>query len=107
MLEAGEIKDPRIGFVTITGCEVSPDLSHAKIYYSLIGGPKKREQTLAGLNSAKGFIRTELGKRLHLKKVPELTFVYDETVVATTRIARILRKLKEEEGFLSLRGSGA
>lgn len=97
MLESKEIKDPRIGFVTITACDVSADLSQAKVYFSMIGGAKKREQTLAGLNSAKGFIRTKLGKRLHIKKVPEITFVFDESVQATARIARILKKLKEEE----------
>lgn len=97
MLETEQVKDPRIGFVTITRCTVSPDLSQAKVYFSLIGGPKKREQTLAGLNSAKGFLRTELGKRLHLKKVPEISFVFDESVQASARIARILKKLKEEE----------
>jgi ribosome-binding factor A len=99
MIEKGEIKDPRIGFVTITEVDVTADLRHARAYFSHMGGKREREQALAGLNSAAGFVRTELGHRLRLKHVPELEFKYDPTVETGARISKLLHDihLKETE----------
>lgn len=97
MLEK-EIKDPRIGFVTITGVEVSPDLRHARVFYSTLAKGGRREGTEEGLESAKGYIRSELGKRLHMKRVPDVEWRYDTSVEAGQRIAELLRKIKGSEG---------
>ena len=94
-----EVKDPRIGFATVTFVEVSPDVRHAYIHLSVLGDEEAREAGLAGVESAKGFIRTELGKRLRLKFTPELHFRLDRSAEASFRIAKVLRKLhREEEG---------
>lgn len=96
MLEL-EIKDPRIGFVTITDVDISADLRHCKIFFSALGGAKKREKALAGLQSARGFIRGELGKRLQMKYTPDIEFIYDTSVEKGFRIAEILNKIKAEK----------
>ena len=83
-----EVKDPRIGFITLTGVEVSPDYSHAKVFFSSLsdidssikGSSKKIEEILAGLNAAKGFLRREIGKSLSIHQTPELHFFYDDSV---------------------------
>ena len=95
MLER-EIKDPRIGFVTITDVDISADLRHCKIFFSSLGGEKQHEKALAGLQSAKGFIRSELGKRLRMKYTPEIEFHFDTSVEQGVRIAEILNKIKKE-----------
>jgi len=86
------LKDPRIGFVTITRAEVTPDLRHAKILFGVLGDSAQRDKTLAGLRQAAGFIRREVGKRLRLRFTPELTFQYDVGIEATDRVARILEE---------------
>ena len=96
MLERGEIKDPRIGFITFTGVEVTKDMRHAKVFFSSLGGARARSKAVAGLNSARGFIRTELGKRLRLKYVPEIEFTFDESVESSARIAKLIRETKEK-----------
>ncbi len=96
MLEK-EIKDPRIGFVTITGVEVSPDLRHARVFFSALGRRNQVEKTQAGLESAKGHIRTELGKRLRIKRVPDIELRLDTSAEASQRIAELLGKIKKEE----------
>ncbi|GAF71008.1 unnamed protein product, partial [marine sediment metagenome] len=75
-----KVKDPRIGFVTITGVEVTDDLRHAKVYVSVMGAESMRTQTMEGLHSAAGFIRRELGRVLTLRRIPEIVFRYDESV---------------------------
>ncbi|MBN2495650.1 MAG: 30S ribosome-binding factor RbfA [Deltaproteobacteria bacterium] len=93
------LKDPRIGFVTITDVELSPDLSRAWVYFSTPEGPEKQEQLLEGLRSASGFIRKVLGKRLHIKQIPEFEFKYDHSLDRGDRIERILADVREKEGW--------
>ena len=91
-LIAHGLKDPRIGFVTITRAEVTPDLRYARVYFGVLGDKAQREKTLAGLSQAAGFIRREVGKRVRLRHVPELVFQYDAGLEATDRVARILEE---------------
>lgn len=91
-----EVKDPRVGLVTITDVEVSPDLRHAKAFFSTLEKSEKKEQTLAGLESAKGYIRRELGKRLRMKYIPEIEFHFDLSIEKGMRIAEIIHKIKEK-----------
>lgn len=91
-----KIKDPRIGFVTVTGVEISDDLRNAKVFVSVLGGDKA--DTLRGLESASNFIRSELGRRMRLKFVPELMFRLDETAEKSAHMMEILRRLEEEKG---------
>lgn len=80
MLLLREVKDPRISFVTIIDVAVSPDMRIAEVYYTVHGSDGERQKTQSGLQSSAGFIRRALGKRLHLKRIPELNFRYDETI---------------------------
>src|SRR4029079_435937 len=75
-----KLKDPRVGFVTVTDVEVSGDLQIAKVYISVLGDQEVREETLKGLTKAKGFIRAEIGQRIRLRKTPEIFFEFDESV---------------------------
>jgi ribosome-binding factor A len=90
-----KIKDPRIGFVTITDVEVTDDLKNAKVFVSIYGGDK--ETTLKGLKSASPFIRAELGRRMRLKFVPEILFRFDSTVEKGAHIMELLREIEQEE----------
>lgn len=92
-----EIKDPRVGFVTVTGVNVTNDLSYAKIYISVLGGHEEEERTLAVLNSAKGLVRSEVGKRIRLRVAPEITFVIDKSLERAARIGELLSQVKKEE----------
>lgn len=87
---ASDLKDPRIGFVTVTGVETSPDLRSARVFVSVLGRRSEREQTLEGLRSAHGVIQKRLGRELSIKRTPTLTFHYDETVARAVRISRLL-----------------
>lgn len=87
-----KLKDPRIGFVTVTDVEVTGDLQQATIYISVLEKDKK-EESLVGLSKANGFIRSEIGKRIQLRKTPEITFEFDEALEHGTRIEEILRDL--------------
>lgn len=87
------LKDPRIGFVTITAVDVSPDLRSAKIFYTQIGDEEARAATAAGLKSSSSYIRQQLGKQLRLKYIPELNFVYDSSVEYGNRIENLLREI--------------
>jgi ribosome-binding factor A len=89
------IKDPRIGFVTITDVEVTDDLKNAKVFVSIYGGDKKA--TLKGLESAAHFIRSELGKRMRLRVVPELLFRFDSTVEQGAHIMELLHEIEQEK----------
>ncbi|HCF59537.1 MAG TPA: 30S ribosome-binding factor RbfA [Myxococcales bacterium] len=91
------LKAPRIGFVTITGAKVSPDLREAWVYYAVHGDEKVRADTAKGLDAARGFIRRELGKALKTKVTPELHFVYDEAIEHGDRIERLIKQVHEEE----------
>lgn len=90
-----KIKDPRIGFVTITDVEVTDDLKNAKVFVSIYGGDK--ETTLKGLKSASAFIRAELGRRMRLKFVPEILFRFDSTVEKGAHIMELLREIEKED----------
>jgi ribosome-binding factor A len=89
-----EIRDPRLGAVTITAAKVTKDLRHARIYFNLLGGREHKSEVLAGLESATGFIRSKLGKQLNLRFVPTLEFVYDETADEARRIEDLLKQVK-------------
>lgn len=88
-----KIKDPRIGFVTVTDVEVSGDLQIAKVYISVLGDSEQRENTLKGLSKAKGFIRSEIGKRIRLRKTPEIQFEFDESIDYGNRIETLISEL--------------
>ncbi|MFD1850340.1 30S ribosome-binding factor RbfA [Oceanobacillus bengalensis] len=90
-----KIKDPRVGFVTVTDVEVTGDLQQATIYISVLGDDKQKKDTLLGLAKAKGFIRSEIGQRIRLRKTPELTFEFDEAFAYGNRIDSILRDLNK------------
>lgn len=91
-----KIKDPRIGFVTVTDVQVSGDLQQAKVYISVLGDEEQRENTLKGLAKAKGFIRTEVGQRIRLRKTPEIIFEWDESMEYGNRINSILHQLQND-----------
>lgn len=88
-----EIKDPRIGFVTFTRVDMSDDLRHAKVFASIIGSAPEKARTLQGLSSATGYIRRHLGRALHLRYTPEITFLLDESLEHGAKIAQLLRQL--------------
>ncbi len=92
-----KLKDPRIGFLTITDVEVTGDLQHATVYVSVLGDDVNKEETLIGLSKAKGFIRSEIGSRIRLRKTPELSFEFDEAHAYGNRIDSILKKLDDED----------
>ena len=92
-----EIKDPRIGFVSITSVDLSPDLRNAKIYISVIGNEKEKKSSLAGLNSAVSFIKRELGRRLRLKYMPDLTIIYDDSIEKAAHISALIDSVVKEE----------
>ena len=89
-----KLKDPRIGFVTVTDVEVTGDLQQATIFISVLGSESEKEYTLKGLNKAKGFIRTEIGQRIRLRITPEINFEFDESVAYGNRIDSLLRQVK-------------
>ncbi len=93
-----EIKDDRVGagMVSITLVDVSGDLQHAKIYVSVYGTDEAREETMAGLKSATGFVRRELGKRLRLRRTPEIIFIEDRGIERGDRILTLLTQLSQE-----------
>ena len=91
-----EVKDPRIGFVTVTRVEMSGDLHHARVLISVIGTAEAQEESIAGLTSAAGFMRHEIGHRLALRRAPELTFVLDHGVDDAEKIATLLEKIHKD-----------
>lgn len=92
-----EIKDPRIGFVTVTKVKVSKDLRSVKIYFSAFGNQSVREDSLRGLNSAKGFMRRELGRRLRLRYAPDIVFSFDPSLEYMSRLSELIHQIHEEE----------
>lgn len=91
-----EIKDPRIGFVSVVEVEVSPDLRHAKVYVSVLGDEEARVQSLKGLESATGFIRSEIGRRIRLRHTPEILFRLDKSIEHGVKIARLLNEIRPD-----------
>ena len=93
-LLAKEIADPRIGFATITDVETSPDLRHAKVWVSIIGTPAERKETLRALQASMGFVRHELGKRLRIRRIPDLHIHLDDSAERGTRVLHLLNELE-------------
>jgi ribosome-binding factor A len=91
------LKDPGIGFITITSAQTSPDVSLVKIFYSVLGTQAEREATAEALERAKPHIRSEVGRLENLRRVPQLLFVYDESVERAARVNQIISKLHENE----------
>jgi ribosome-binding factor A len=91
------VKDPRIGFTTITGVKLSDDLHLATIYFSVVGDESERKSTEQGLNSARGFLRKELGKNLRMRYIPDLLFRYDVSIDYGQHIDTLLNEIKSTE----------
>ncbi|ABQ26092.1 ribosome-binding factor A [Geotalea uraniireducens] len=91
------LKDPRIGFVTITGVKVTDDMHLATVYFTVIGSDAEKKATEQGLNSARGFIRKEMGKSLRMRYVPDIVFKYDVSVDYGYRIESILKEISSSE----------
>src|SRR5437773_8835827 len=89
----GELKDPRIGFVTITGVETSADLRHARVFVSVLGSEAKREKTLTGLTAAHGVLQARLARELRMKRTPQLAFEYDPTVERGVLMTQLIDEL--------------
>jgi ribosome-binding factor A len=87
---ASDLKDPRIGFVTVTDVDTSPDLRAARVFVSVLGSESEREQTLEGLRSAHGFLQSRIADQMHIKRTPTLSFHYDESVERGARLSRLL-----------------
>lgn len=94
-----DLKDPRIGFATVTQVEVTADLRHAKVYISLMGSDEQKVATWEGLRSSLGFLRSEIGKRIRLKFTPDLSLHIDESLDYSSRIQELLIKINQEEGI--------
>src|SRR5215470_3158647 len=96
-LLAREVHDPGIGFVTITRVQVSPDLQQARVFYTALGDEKARRESARALGRAAPFLRRQIGARLRLRRVPELTFLYDESIAGQDRIEQLLHDLHASE----------
>jgi ribosome-binding factor A len=94
MIAGGELKDPRIGFVTVTRVAITPDLRTARVLVGVLGEPAQRDATLAALRRAAGFVRRELGRRIRMRHTPELIFQYDAGIAATERVAQLLDEVR-------------
>jgi ribosome-binding factor A len=92
-----KLKDPRIGFVTLTRVSLTPDLRSAQVYVGVLGDDAQRRKTLLGLEQASGFVRRELGRRLSVRHTPELSFRYDSGLEATDRVAKILDDIEADK----------
>ncbi len=88
-----KVKDPRLKGITLTDVRVTKDLRHASVYYSLLGKDEQKREVQAGFESAKGFIRKEIGERLHLRYVPDIQFQYDTSLETGQKMERLLEKL--------------
>jgi ribosome-binding factor A len=93
MIIAGEgMKDPRVGFVTVTSVEATPDLRQAKVYVSVLGKEREREATMEALEHSRGYLQSRLGESLRMKRTPKLQFIYDDTLDNALHIQRLLKK---------------
>ncbi|MGS4047093.1 30S ribosome-binding factor RbfA [Staphylococcus pseudintermedius] len=92
-----KLKDPRVGFLTITDVQPTNDLSLAKVYLTVLGSDKEHENTFKGLEKAKGFIKSEIGQRMRLRIVPDLQFEYDESIEYGNRIERLIQDLNHND----------
>jgi ribosome-binding factor A len=92
-----ELKDPRIGFVTVTGVRTSTDLRHARVFVSVLGTEKKQQRALAGLQAAHGVLQSRLGRELKLKRTPQLAFEYDPSVERGVRMTKLIDELAPDD----------
>ena len=92
-----ELKDPRIGFVTVTSVDTSPDLRYARVYVSVLGDEPARERALEGLNSSRGFLQAKVGEELRMKRTPTLRFEYDPSVELGIRLGRLIDEVAPED----------
>ena len=86
-----DIKDPRIGLITITGVRISPDLRHARIFFSSLGDDEQRNRSLRGLRSAAGFVRGQIARQLNLRVAPEIVFEFDPSLEEAEKLSRLLK----------------
>ena len=93
----GRLKDPRIGFVTVTGVETSPDLHHARVFVSVLGSERKRRETLAALEAAHSVLQSALARELRLKRTPQLAFEYDPSVERGVRMTKLIDELAPDD----------
>jgi ribosome-binding factor A len=103
----GQLKDPRIGFVTVTRVEIGTDLRQARVFVGVLGSEADRAKTLTGLKHSAGFMRRALGQSLRLRHTPELAFVYDEGLEAHDRIARLLSEVHAADAAAGARADAA
>ncbi len=89
-----EVRDPRIGFATVTGVDLSPDLRHARVFVSSLGSAERHDELLAGLRHAAPFLRRAVAREVRLKYVPQLEFLFDETLERGSRVERLLDELR-------------
>ena len=87
---AEDLSDPRIGFVTVTAVDTSPDLRHARVFVTVLGGEPERHEALAGLASSAGYLQAQLGSELRMRRTPTLQFIYDESTDRGMRISQLL-----------------
>lgn len=92
-----DLKDPRIGFATVTSVRISPDLRHARVRVSVLGTNEEQTETMAGLNSAKSHLRGELGRQVRMKYLPELAFELDQQAEDAEHLEELLRKIHQED----------
>src|SRR5918998_887781 len=93
----GELNDPRIGLVTITGVETTPDLRSARVFVSVLGSERRRVQSLAGLQAAHGVLQARIGRELRLKRTPQLAFEYDPAVERGVRMTQLIDELAPDD----------
>jgi ribosome-binding factor A len=93
---SGELSDPRIGFVTVTAVETSPDLRTAKVFVSVLGDEEEREATLSGLRSSHGVIQSRIAGETRMKRTPTLTFHYDDTIEKASRVSELLQEEEDQ-----------
>jgi ribosome-binding factor A len=93
----GELKDPRIGFVTVTGVAASPDLRQARVFVSVLGSERKRRESLTALRAAHGVLQARIGRELRLKRTPQLTFEYDPSVERGVRMTQLIDELAPDD----------
>ncbi len=91
-----ELKDPRVGFVTVTAVETSPDLRHARVFVSVLGDEAQRERSMDGLRAAHGFLQRRLNEELRIKHTPTLDFIYDDSVDRSLRIQSLIEEEQEQ-----------
>lgn len=92
-----EIKDPRIGFVTVTAVEMSGDLQQAKVFISVLGSQAEKDESIHALEKAKGFLRSEVGRRIQLRHVPEIHFSIDQSLDHSEQITRLLHDVRDQD----------